>query len=342
MNTLGLTGGVKVIFEHANLLSDKGYEVNLVHILNVNSGFISLLKALIKKIKYIIPKYKYPDWFQLHQDIKITRSLNINKLALSENDIIIATANETADFVNKLQHPQKNKFYFIQDYELWTREKEKVDKTYTYNLKQITTTKELSSFISCKFNKKVPAVVPCGVNEIFLTKEDKNNKAKPIILMMYHPLEKKGFKIGLEAINIIKKKLDIQFIAFGAYTNPQINLIDNYYYKPSPEVLSSLYKKADVFLYPALEEAFGICLLEASASSCLVLSTRVGWAKEYGINGENIIYIPKNDAEKISEIIQDVLINKENYQNVKKSAHLLAKQFSWQKNNDLFEKALNS
>lgn len=343
MNTLGLTGGVKAIFEHANLLSEKSYEVNLVHLLNIDNNFIGFLKALMKKIKYGIPKYTRPNWFKLNKKIKIIRLINIKKLGLSGNDIIIATANETADFVSLLKSKSDNKFYFIQDYESWTRDKKLVDKTYQYNnLEQITTTKTLAFLLKNKFNKEAH-IVEYGINPIFFLKQEEKKEigANINILMLFHPLPKKGFEIGLEAIKELKSKYkNIKLNVFGAYKIKSKSSIDNFYFQLNQEDLKNIYRQADIFLYPALEEGFGITLMEAAASKCAIITTNVGWAKEYGKDFENMIFIKKNNTEDIIEKIEVLIKDKVLREKLGQRANILAKDFSWDKSNNKFEKII--
>lgn len=343
MNTLGLTGGVKAIFEHANLLSEKSYEVNLVHLLNIDNNVINFLKALMKKLKYKITKYARPNWFKLNEKIKILRLININKLKLSIDDIIIATSNETADFVSLLKSNSNHKFYFIQDYESWTRDNELVDKTYKYNnLEQITTTKTLASLLKDKFNKEAH-IVEYGVNQIFFLEQGKEKEISDSIniLMLFHFLPKKGFEIGLEAIKELKSKYkNIKLNVFGAYQIKSKSSIDNFYFKPSQEELRNIYKQTDIFLYPALEEGFGITLMEAAASKCAIITTNVGWAKEYGKDFENMMFIKKNNIEDIVEKIEILINDKTLREKLGQRANILAKDFSWEKSNNKFEKII--
>lgn len=339
MNTLGITGGVKVIFEHANMLTEKGYQVELLHVLNLNNGLKEFLKALLKKIKYSLPYYKNPKWFKLNESIIIKRIFNKKYIKNQGNDIVIATANETADFVNSLKNNNLKKFYFIQDYESWTRSKKLLDKTYLYNLRQITTTKELADKMRTDFNVKAE-IVENGVDKIFF-QEKKRGNDEIIVLSLYHPLEKKGFSITLKIIKELKQKdIKIKFIVFGAYHLKDLHLIDDFYFKPSKQILASLYKKSDIFLYTALEEAWGMTLLEAAASQCAIISTRVGWAKQYGIDNKNIIFIEKDNYKENVKKIINLIKQKNIIKNLGINAQNSVKNFSWKKSNNRLEKFL--
>lgn len=97
----------------------------------------------------------------------------------------------------------------------------------------------------------------------------------------------------------------------------------------SEEEMVALYKNAEVFVMPSLEEGFGIPILEAMACSCPVVSSNAGSLPEVG--GDAVIYFdPKDEKDmeaKISQILDDEGLRKELIEKGKKRY----KKFSWQK-----------
>jgi len=337
LNTLGLTGGVKVVFEHANLFSQKGYEVHIVHLLKLKKGLKGNLIGILKKIKYFFYKNKRPEWFSLNNNIIIHRWFSLNNKKL--NGFLIATANETADWVNKID--SKNKFYFIQDYEVWTRDEKSVDKTYLYNLKQIVISIKIKSLLKYKFNKDVLGIVPNGIDYKYFSSQKKQYFNNQRILMLYHPLPKKGFETGLRAIKIVKNKFpNTKLIVFGAYKNPNNKIIDEFYFFPDKEKIRDLYQKSSIFFYPALEEGFGLTLLEAAAAKCAIVTTRVGWAHEYGENNKSFIFTEKDNHIDMAKKLINLIENKEIIIKLGNNANILSQQFSWERSNKIFEKLL--
>ena len=138
VNTLGLTGGIKVIFIHANYLANQGHDVSIVHLLKLEDSLKGILVGRIKSLKYLLTGLrgkKEPGWFSLDPRIKISHRYSLDKIG--EFDALIATANETADWVANVPDHLGEKYYFVQDYESWTREQTSVDATYTLPLKKI-------------------------------------------------------------------------------------------------------------------------------------------------------------------------------------------------------------
>lgn len=97
----------------------------------------------------------------------------------------------------------------------------------------------------------------------------------------------------------------------------------------SDEELVAFYKSAETYVFPSLEEGFGIPLLEAMACGCPVVSSNAGSLTEVG--GDAAYYFdPKNIndlIEKINQVLSDQNLRKDLIEKGNKRC----KQFSWKK-----------
>lgn len=334
VNTLGLTGGIKVILEYANRLQSLGHEIKIVHLLRLENNLRGLVISLLKKVKYILRglsgKAENIGWFPLSKEIKVLHLIFLDKI--KNYDAVVATANETADWVAVLSETKGKKFYFVQDYEDWTREKEKVDNTYRLPLKKITTSSWLKNILVNKFNESVVGVVPCGVDAFFRCKNKRYNK-KRRLLMQYHILSKKGFDIGFEAFMSIKNIFpEIEMSLFGAYL-PKKKLPKEikFYYCPKLDQLKWLYCSSDIFIFSSLEEGFGLPPMEAMAAQCAVIATDVGGIRDYAINGKTAVIVPPGDSQAIADAAIDLLKNEEKLKKIAIGGHEYIKKFTWKK-----------
>jgi alpha-1,3-rhamnosyl/mannosyltransferase len=71
--------------------------------------------------------------------------------------------------------------------------------------------------------------------------------------------------------------------------------------------LARLYQAASVFLFPSLEEGFGIPVLEAMASGVPVVTSNLSSMPEVG--GEAALYVnpynPADIAQKVVQVVED-------------------------------------
>ena len=343
--TLGLTGGMKVIFQHANNLEKFGHEIAIICplVLNKDAALKEKIIGVVKAIKYLLLKIfgrTRVKWFKLDKKIKIFRPFDLSFKNVPKADITIATANETADWLIDYPFDRGEKFYFIQDYENWTRSLEKVDATYKMPLKKIVISSQLKELIENKFQEKVYGLVPNGINlNCFYNNHKTFNKDKRI-LMMYHVLEKKGFKEGLKAFKIVKEKYpEINLTVFGAYKYKN-NSDFNYYYQPKIDGLRKLYCDCDIFVWPSREEGYGLPPMEAMACGCAVISTDTGAIREYAIDGQTVIIVPSNNSEILAQKIIELIEDEDKLKNLSANAQEKIKEFSLDKSSSILENIL--
>lgn len=95
------------------------------------------------------------------------------------------------------------------------------------------------------------------------------------------------------------------------------------------EELVALYKNAEAYVFPSLEEGFGIPLLEAMACSCPVVSSNAGSLPEVG--GDAAVYFDPKDVSDMVEKISQVLDNNKLRQELISKGKKRYKQFSWRR-----------
>ncbi len=93
--------------------------------------------------------------------------------------------------------------------------------------------------------------------------------------------------------------------------------------------LVALYKGAQVFVMPSLEEGFGIPLLEAFACGCPVVSSNQGSLSEVG--GEAAIYFDPGNIQEMVNKIEFILNNNPARKKIIEKGEQRCKQFSWKK-----------
>ena len=342
--TTGLTGGIKAIFEHANNLVSWGHQVRIVYpfVLSKDASCVEKIIGQFKKVRRLVLKIIGQDkikWFQLDKRVNILRVPDLRAKYIPRADIIVATANETADWVAEYPSTKGEKFYFIQDYETWTRSREKVDATWKMPLKKIVVANWLKKLAENKFEERVYGVVPDGVDfKIFYNHHKIFNKNKRI-LMMYHVLKKKGVRDGLEAFQIAKNKHpEIELILFGAY-RPKSDLVKSvqFYYQPSPNKLRELYSTSDIFLWPSHSEGFGIPPMEAMACQCAVISTNTGAIRDYAIANQTAIIVPPKRPDLLAAKLIELIEDENNLERISFSGYKKIRECTWEKSSRILE-----
>ena len=131
------TGGVKIVYEYANRLSDDGYHVSIVYIVDTLKKSKSVIEHLKTILRYIYSlcrtSFAKCSWFPLPKKIHESTIYKLNKkFKPKDNECNILTSVSTAlNFYQVVtEYNPKNLLYFIQDYECWDVDEE--DLIFTY------------------------------------------------------------------------------------------------------------------------------------------------------------------------------------------------------------------
>lgn len=99
-----------------------------------------------------------------------------------------------------------------------------------------------------------------------------------------------------------------------------------------PEIYKIAARRKGVFVNPALNEPFGLTLLEAAASSLPIVATNDGGPKEIIANCKNGVLIDPTDHKKMGEEIYDLISDKRRWQTCSRKGVLGAgRYYSWPK-----------
>jgi len=75
----------------------------------------------------------------------------------------------------------------------------------------------------------------------------------------------------------------------------------------TPERLKQLYRAADLYLWPAVKEAYGMALLEAQAAGLPVIAGRSGGVASVIDDGSTGLLVPEGDAAAFAEAVASLL-----------------------------------
>lgn len=326
-------GGMKILYEYANRLTDQGYSVNVIHSPIYRKDF-TFWERLKKYVRYIHRKlnnsYRPDSWFKINNSVNLLWVPTLNQKYIPDADLVVASSWETAEFVSEYDQSKGDKYYFIQHFETWSGDKDRVLNTWKLPLKKIVSAKWLED-IAYDIDEDVVRI-PYGFNFDFfkitkpIEKRDDNH-----ISMMYHILEWKGCETAIEALRIAKEsneKLTATF--FSAYPSPK-NLPDwiNYYQNPSQQQLRDIYNNSAIFLSASVYEGWGMPGCEAMMCGCALVMTNVGGHREYAIQDETALLAFAGDSHKLANHILTLTNNRNLRIELAKNASKYVKKFTW-------------
>lgn len=338
--SIGKSGGIDVIYKYADILSRKGNEVIVLkefiapnmHRYNLRIyNYIHKIYCTLKSISEWKNRNKKFDKYVL----------KINNRSVPKFDVIIATAWTTAYKVDSLDAAKGKKFYFIQDFETWDNKTYGL-MSYKLNLKKIVISTWINDQIRKSLNMGPYPIVYNGINNGLFKENRINNtdlKKEINLLMLNHRLPKKGVNNGVAVMDIIRRKFQhVNCRMFGLDSGNDLPSYIEYKRNPSKNELVQLYNKSDIYIYPSIEEGWGLSPIEAMACGCVVVGTKSGFVLDLGKNKENMMISMPGDIDEMVKNICELVDNPDLYNKIRVNQVQLIQSLDW---NRSAEKLLN-
>lgn len=208
-----------------------------------------------------------------------------------------------------------------------------------------------------KYHNLNPVVIQNGVSSISvksgnvlnLRKKLKISKNSKVVLFVGRLTQVKSVDFLIEGFAMLdfKNKL-LLVVGSGEEKNnleclvKNLGLTDNVIFtgNVNPKEVYSYMHLADVLVLPSTMETGGNVILEALMCGLPVISTRVGWADDYIVDGYDGYFIEKRNAKDIGNKLNKVLSNNKLLKIMKKNALHVADNelISWQECAKLYEK----
>lgn len=384
-----ISGGVRVIFEYANRLAERGHDVTILSP-TIPSRMDDRWTSLRAKIRQIIGTLRRfsgdtdVSWFDLNAEIRQMPSLSsrLNSIvatSVPDADMTIATAWQTAYFVDSLPKSKGEKAYFVQHYEIWDtwnsdeaweqvtsladeaasypiemyevtplnpkvkRQKELVDHSYELPLSKITISSWLEKLLESKFNQDVTGVITNSVNHSIFYPERTDNSDTVSILLPSRDTPWKGEREAQELVKEIGTSYDVDIHMYGS--EPEQCAYSDYVIQHSnisDEKLRHLYSNADIFVLPSWVEGFGLPPLEAMACKCAVVATNVGGVPDYAEHGETAIVVPPRDSLELIEGVRQLINDEEKRMYLQEQGYKQVQKYTWSDATEKLEQALQN
>ena len=342
---INLAGGIISTVELANHLLTKGHDVTVVHPSIIIGPRLKWFNFRSIWSNFDI-RNKAEDllYNRIKPECRMIKVPTLKDKYIPNADVVIATWWETAYYVNNYSTGKGIKFYFVRGYEIWSGNKDLVEKTYSLPLRIITTSTSLKSLLKNNHGVDVIGTVPNGVNFSLFYKargEVSPNGIKRIG-MVYRGFKWKGMGDGFEAFRIAKQSVpDIKLVLFGSPAGDDVPDDVDFHEHPDVDTLRTLYNSLDVFILPSHpEEAFANPPMEAMACGVPCVLTNVGGVPDYTIAGKTALVVNPNDPKALADQLILLLTDDKLRHAIAQGGYERIRNFSWEKSASILETIL--
>jgi glycosyltransferase involved in cell wall biosynthesis len=367
-----LAGRIRVLAIYAQHLAQRGHQVTVVQPRHPRPRFGEVMRSLWRTHRWPKAPDSGPSYFDgivvvplaawsrdqrrpvttrtearvgSFRRVKLPHTGPITAADSPDGDLVLATWWEMAEWVWALPPSKGMKAHFVQDYEIWAGNVERVDATCRLPIAKIVSAKWVANLLASRFGQEPVALIPNSVDMELFNASPRGKQRTPTVGFCYTPLRNKGTDISIKAIEIARRQVpNLKVIAFGSQApTPELGLPRDaeFFHRVPDRELPSIYASCDAWLFGTRIEGFGLPILEAMACRTPVIGTPAGAAPELLVHGGGLL-VPMEDPETMAQaIVQLCLLSEARWREYSDAAYLTASSYTWDDATDRFEGALD-
>lgn len=302
-------GGYKVVFQYARELGKLGYDVHIYFSTNVSMKQVGYWKQWLKG-HLSAKKFRQVTWFDFgDSNVKLHFDQSREQIKRINEGKIIATHWSTVDVVRESKCDDK--FYFLQDYEIFDPnvDEKKLNKTWdelTINIVISTWLLDKAAELGVRGKTHLLSNF-IDTGEFPIVSSGENNK-RNAISFLWHNNPRKQSEMGIQIANKLKDMYpELEIMMFGVDIPNSLDNVDRFriYNNASIKELRKIYKQSMVYFMPSNKEGWGLTGMEAMACGAAVVSVDNGGIWEYADQKSAVIV--DNDVDQLFNAIVDLL-----------------------------------
>lgn len=305
---LRLTGGLKMLADYASGLARRGHAVT-----GVVPVRLRCLPLHLNRVEWLwrrpsmLAKYR---WFEPAFELRVVPCLCDR--FMPEADVVVASSWQTAAYAARYPARCGCRAYYIQDVE--THEKpEAAGATYRLPLAQLVTSEWIDRELTRQFGEQSRHVVPYGIDADFFGGRPRAARPARLFGMLHSRDARKGFTDGFEAFQRVRARHpELRLLLFGTHVDRE-SFPDFVEVRQGvmPAATPSLYREADAWICSSRSEGWGLPPLEAMASGCAVVTTRVGGTPYFAEHERTALVCEPGDTAALEGAIERLAVDGE-------------------------------
>src|SRR5579859_7504448 len=166
----GPLGGQKVAYEYANGLAARGHHVTTFHpaILHKDGPILQVIPKLVRYVQRKVDgSYRPSRWFRMDPRVKLEWVPTLHPRYISDGDVVIATAWQTAEWLNMYPVQKGKRVCLVYDFEHYMSAapamRKRIEMAFAQRMKVIATSPAVSEMLGAS-GATDAAYIPNGID----------------------------------------------------------------------------------------------------------------------------------------------------------------------------------
>ena len=328
-------GGLRVVYELANVLSSLGHEVTIVHPRELAGiAYNRSIRGVASKCLDAFLAFRGVPWIAVDPKVKLLHVATIDESALPRADIVLATSWQTAAPVAALSHSKGRKHYLVMDFYPYIASRETLESSWRSGYRLATISNWLARMVlAAGVDPKDVTSISCGVSSLYRMREPPDHRP-PSIAMMYGLGNYKASGDGIRALKMARSEAGpFRVQLFGANSSRRpAGLPDWAEYRPllTNDAVSGIYNASAIFVSSSVAEGFCLPAAEAMSSGCAVAATDSGGIQDFAVDGQTALLSPPGAPEPLARNIVRLLRDPALRVRLAYAGHEAIQRFTWE------------
>jgi glycosyltransferase involved in cell wall biosynthesis len=308
LNATTISGGIKVVFEEAEGLAGRGYDVEIWSLQG------------------------QPDWTELAIPVTTFRSyFDMLRALRSEDAIKVATWWETQQVVLLGSAVRGIPVSYIMEFESWFYPTQPLSQaavaaSYRPEFHNVT----IASYQQQELAEVgvSATLIPVGFDPRLFRTLKRVKRRDDAVLALGRTFFQKNFALTEKAWKSLGDQRPT-LLLFGYEPDMLVDERVEYTVRPSHSEANELYNTAAAFIQTSLHEGFGLPVIEAMAAGCPVITTDSHGNRDFCFDGENCLVVEQGDVEGLAAAITRVLGDAELRKRLSAAGLETAERYRW-------------
>lgn len=317
-----LWGGVKVVFEQAQALQERGHHVE------------------------IVSKGGRPDWYDLC--VPLTQVSSFLPSLLPDCDWMIGTFWPTVQAA--VQAEKGRPVHLCQGYEgdlsFYASARHEIEAVYRLPLLTLTVHEPLTRLLWQRFGKKAYTVGQGIDHTVFFPGQIRaGGSFWRVLVMGPYEAEVKGVREALSALQTLKAEVPLWVVRVSQFpcteTEKSLGVTDEYHCRLRAREMPAVYRSCNVLLAPyRAQEGFGLPVLEAIACGVPVAASDIPALCAFAETTDWALFFAERDIPSMQSAVRRLLADRELRARLRARGLQVAKQYTFSRVAERIEQAL--